>query len=605
MGNRIMKFVFLLLVTAIFAASIDKEDGNRNGHSLINIPPAKTRSVEACCNEEHLLLCTEVTVDPAVLLSGEDISILGSDLLFDSTMEPHGFVYHNTLGDEAVITYNNKTGSMFGSLKTHDDKSYAIEKCHHGHVIKEYDMASFEDDQTERSLEPVMKTLELENRVDDTTTVVAYSIMFYYTQAFEDNTADIDGFIEQGLAETNQGYINSQIPIRASKLCAEKATVAENSNVLSNFAKMKQGSSSKLRNSADAAALLVQDCDYCGMASSFTYNTGNTVSVTKKSCALGYYSFGHGIAHNLGALHNPEVSNNNIFPEGHGHLIDLGSGSNSNGYRTILGYYANGHSHRVNYYSNPNVIFPETGTPTGVADISDNAAVLTKNRFMMAALGDESLDCSSTPSTTGGGDGEIKSPNYPNLYPHNLDETWNLEVASGQKIKLTFESFDLESHSSCVYDYVKISFGSDEEKYCGSSKPSPIISSGNTMTVVFHSDYSVNRNGFKATWEAVEISGEIQSPNYPAVYPHNLDETWNLEAASGKRVKLTFESFRLESHSTCRYDYLQISFGSQEEKYCGSDVPSPIISSGNTMAITFHSDHTKVKKGFKATWEAV
>ena len=25
------------------------------------------------------------------------------------------------------------------------------------------------------------------------------------------------------------------------------------------------------------------------------------------------------------------------------------------------------------------------------------------------------------------------------------------------------------------------------------------------MTVVFHSDYSVTRNGFKATWEAVEI----------------------------------------------------------------------------------------------------
>ena len=133
-------------------------------------------SVEACCNEEHLLLCTQVTVDPAVLLSGKDINILGSDLVFDSTVEPHGFVYHNSLGDEAVITYNNKTGSMFGTLKTHDDKSYAIEKCHHGHVIKEYDMAAFEDDITERSLKPVMKSLELENRVDDTTTVVTYSI---------------------------------------------------------------------------------------------------------------------------------------------------------------------------------------------------------------------------------------------------------------------------------------------------------------------------------------------------------------------------------------------------------------------------------------------
>ena len=50
---------------------------------------------------------------------------------------------------------------------------------------------------------------------------------------------------------------------------------------------------------------------------------GNMFSIVKKSCALGYYSFGHEIAHNLGALHNPEVSNNNVFPEGHGHLIAL------------------------------------------------------------------------------------------------------------------------------------------------------------------------------------------------------------------------------------------------------------------------------------------
>merc|ERR550539_1335477 len=499
-----MKFVFLLAVTAVLAASIDKEDGSlvviaRTGHSLININPANTRSVEACCNDANLLHCTEISVDPALLFSGEEINILGAELVFDSTVEPHGFVYHNSQGDEAVITYNNKTGNMFGSLKTHDDKSYAIEKCHHGYFIKEYDMASFENDHMERSLDPVIETME--DREDDTTTVVTYSIMFYYTQEFEDTTADIDGFIEQVLAETNQGYINSQIPLRASKLCAEKANIEEGDNILDRFRAMKQGSSSKLRNSADAAALLVQNFDYCGMAMSFTYNTGDTTSVTMKSCALGYYSFGHEIAHNLGALHDPRVSSNGIFPEGHGHLIAQGSGTNSRGYRTIMSYRDDGHGHRVNYYSNPAVILPDTGTPTGVAGTSNNAAVLTRNRFMMAALGDESASCE--PSGGGAAEGEIKSPNYPNVYPHNLEETWNLEVAAGEKIMLTFESFELETHSSCRYDYVKISFGSVEEKYCGTNKPSPIISSDNTMTVVFHSDYDVNRNGFKATWKPV------------------------------------------------------------------------------------------------------
>ena len=80
--------VFLLVVTAIFAVFIDKEDGIRNGHSLINITSVNTRSIEVCCNEENLLHCTEITVDPVILLSGEGINILGSDLLFDSIVEP-------------------------------------------------------------------------------------------------------------------------------------------------------------------------------------------------------------------------------------------------------------------------------------------------------------------------------------------------------------------------------------------------------------------------------------------------------------------------------------------------------------------------------------
>ena len=77
-------------------------------------------------------------------------------------------------------------------------------------------------------------------------------------------------------------------------------------------------------------------------------------------------------------------------------------------------------------------------------------------------------------------------------------------MEAGHRIKLTFEAFNLESHSTCKYDFVQISEGSEEEKYCGNAKPSPIISSGNTMTVLFHSDGSETRKGFKATWKAVD-----------------------------------------------------------------------------------------------------
>ena len=126
------------------------------------------------------------------------------------------------------------------------------------------------------------------------------------------------------------------------------------------------------------------------------------------------------------------------------------------------------------------------------------------------------------------GEGEIKSPNYPEKYPSEWDEVntgyiptlfttvnltycqaWNIEVGSRQRIMLKFQSFELADirDSRDCDDFVQIIFGSVAEKYCGSKLPSPIISSENTMTVVFHSSRWLNHPGFKATWKPVEASG--------------------------------------------------------------------------------------------------
>ena len=45
----------------------------------------------------------------------------------------------------------------------------------------------------------------------DTRTIVTYTVKVYYTPQFAATTADIDGFIDQVIQETNQGYINSQV----------------------------------------------------------------------------------------------------------------------------------------------------------------------------------------------------------------------------------------------------------------------------------------------------------------------------------------------------------------------------------------------------------
>ena len=108
------------------------------------------------------------------------------------------------------------------------------------------------------------------------------------------------------------------MPVRLTKFCIEKATMEEmpfapdSASVLHAFRKMK-GSDAALRNTADAAALIVMNLPSCGAAYLYAYDNGLTFSVTKKSCATGYYSFGHEIAHNFGCGHNKEVATNNVY----------------------------------------------------------------------------------------------------------------------------------------------------------------------------------------------------------------------------------------------------------------------------------------------------
>ena len=49
----------------------------------------------------------------------------------------------------------------------------------------------------------------------DNTTKATYSVMFYFTPTFARITTDVDGFIDQVLAETNQGYMNSGVALEA------------------------------------------------------------------------------------------------------------------------------------------------------------------------------------------------------------------------------------------------------------------------------------------------------------------------------------------------------------------------------------------------------
>ena len=113
------------------------------------------------------------------------------------------------------------------------------------------------------------------------------------------------------------------------------------------------------------------------------------------------------------------------------------------------------------------------------------------------------------------------SPNYPNSYPNNVEETWVLTAPTGSIIILQFHSFHvrfiIESKNRTKwefifsllqtennYDFVTIYDGPNDqstqiEKLSGDLGSFSISSTGNSLFVKFESDSIFSKDGFFAT----------------------------------------------------------------------------------------------------------
>ena len=103
-------------------------------------------------------------------------------------------------------------------------------------------------------------------------------------------------------------------------------------------------------------------------------------------------------------------------------------------------------------------------------------------------------------------------------------------------------------------------------------------------------------------------SGSIQTPRYPLDYPVDKVCSWIIRLQPGEKVVLSFETFSLEDHLFCQYDYVIIRDGSSSKspmvgKFCGEDRPATITSTSNHLWIDFRSDSSTTAQGFKAAWK--
>ncbi|XP_065086137.1 protein tolkin-like [Ochlerotatus camptorhynchus] len=218
--------------------------------------------------------------------------------------------------------------------------------------------------------------------------------------------------------------------------------------------------------------------------------------------------------------------------------------------------------------------------------------------------------------------GSFTSPSYHSKIPPADPERceWRITATHGEQIVLNITDLDIFKSENCRTDYLEIRDGYWHKspllgRFCGSGRNSNlIVSTGSRMLLNYVTSFrQASMRGFAANYEAIcggdinlENGGRLESPNYPADYLPNKECVWKITVPKDYQVAIKFQSFEVENHDSCAYDYVEIRDGDSPESreigiFCGYKLPPDMRSSGNTMYVKFVSDGSVQKAGFLAT----
>lgn len=121
----------------------------------------------------------------------------------------------------------------------------------------------------------------------------------------------------------------------------------------------------------------------------------------------------------------------------------------------------------------------------------------------------------------------ITTPNYPNIPNPHIECLWRITAPNGELLKIDFlERFDLTTTPTCSNEFLEVREGSTSNspiigKFCG-NMPQPIFTSTNMVRLLYFTDVTVPRNGFKLNVTFArcgksinERQGYISSPGFP------------------------------------------------------------------------------------------
>lgn len=230
-------------------------------------------------------------------------------------------------------------------------------------------------------------------------------IMVAYTddaRSAAGGTAAMKAMILTALNETNIGYANSGVTPRLRLVYIKEYPYGETGNIekdLDRFMTNGDGffdTVHTLRDTyaADMVSLIVENGGgYCGLAAAIQATAATAFQVTERSCATGYYSFGHEFGHLQGARHDVYVDPvNTPYSYGHG-FVNLTSR-----WRTIMAYDDEcidttpfTSCTRIQYWSNPAKNFGGIPIGTGATKnyLALNNTAFTVANFRTGIIGDD------------------------------------------------------------------------------------------------------------------------------------------------------------------------------------------------------------------------
>uniref|UniRef100_A0A914GWY3 Uncharacterized protein n=1 Tax=Globodera rostochiensis TaxID=31243 RepID=A0A914GWY3_GLORO len=199
-----------------------------------------------------------------------------------------------------------------------------------------------------------------------------------------------------------------------------------------------------------------------------------------------------------------------------------------------------------------------------------------------------------------GESGRIETPNFPLSYNAGANCRWVLEGPLNSRIQLSFESFETEEHQ----DLVSVVDGGPAENtsialatLSGSPRPLQLLTF----------DSASNR---MASWRAVSAScgghlsaqsqsQQLNSPDWPRLYPNGMECVWHLQAPEGQLISLTIEELDLEPDR----DFLLIYDGAHPAaptlaRLSGKSEPQLIVSTQSRLYLYFFSSQFGNRKGF-------